>query len=161
MATGLTVDQKNILEVCARIEDTAAKTYHLLAEAHRNIAPLAALWRKTAAEEENHARQFRMNPRLLDDMVGDVRIDGDRARLALEEVEILAALAETEPPAPAEALRMAIAAEEQFAEFHMSTAAVFKEERHKRLFQAMMAADHGHVEELMAALKRLTDVISL
>ena len=36
MATGLTVDQKNILEVCARIEDTAAKTYHLLAEAHRN-----------------------------------------------------------------------------------------------------------------------------
>ena len=133
MATGLTVDQKNILEVCARIEDTAAKTYHLLAEAHRNIAPLAALWRKTAAEEENHARQFRMNPRLLDDMVRNFTGFGLYDRQVVE----------------------------QFAEFHMSTAAVFKEERHKRLFQAMMAADHGHVEELMAALKRLTDVISL
>lgn len=162
MTTGLTIDQKNVLDVCARIEDTAAQTYHDLATAHRNIPRLAALWDKTANEEENHARQFRLSTQLLDEMIDDIRIDGDRARRALEEMEILAGLVASDPPGPVDALRMAISAEEQFADFHMSTAAVFKDGSHKRLFEAMMAADRGHVEELSKELARLTgEVIPL
>jgi len=159
MATGLTIDQKNVLEICARIEDTAAKAYHALAAAHKNNTRLAALWRKTAGEEENHALQFRVNPRLLDDMVTDVRIDTNRARLALKEIETLADLAATDSPDPVEALRMAITAEINFADFHMDTAAVFKDAAFKRLFQAMMAADRGHIEDLQAELSRLTGAV--
>lgn len=155
MAIGLIIDQKNVLDVCARIEDTAAQACHALAKAHRNIPRLAALWVKTAYEEENHARQFRMNPRTLDEMIDEVRIDADRARHALEDVEILAGLAASEPPGPVAALRMAISAEEQFADFHMITAAAFKNEAYKRLFRAMMDADRGHVEELSKELALL------
>lgn len=156
MATGLNVDKKDILDICARIEDTAARTYHLLANAHRDIPRLALLWVKTAHEEENHARQFRMNPRLIDQMVSDLRIDVDQAQQALEEMKVLEDLAATTPPGPVDALLMAIVAEGRFAEFHMSAAAVFNDGSHKRLFQSMMAADRGHIDELSHELKRLS-----
>jgi rubrerythrin len=58
-------------------------------------------------------------------------------------------------PSIREALVTAIDLEAAMDRVHAHHAMVFADPRCKRMFQAMMAADSGHVVELRAALHRL------
>ena len=154
MSQSILGDQAAVFEVCAEIEEAAAEIYRCFQRAHADSPSLAAIWEKTAQEEDNHARQFRMTPRVLDSMVAEVVVDLDDARQALALARKLLSSARAAPPEPAAALRLAIQMEQRFADFHMSQAAVFKSPSHAKLFSAMMAADRGHAEQLQREYQR-------
>ena len=51
-------DVEHLLEVCRRIEFTLASLYRFLSNLYGDIPDIAAVFLKTANEEENHALQF-------------------------------------------------------------------------------------------------------
>jgi rubrerythrin len=148
-------DQR-LLELCEQIELLAGQAYRKLAELHASDRELAALWTKTASEEDNHAAQFRVSAAMLAGMVDYVRVTSVDAVAAIDRLQAFLTLCAASPPSPIEALSEMIALEESLASFHLDNAAAFVRPEHRKLFQAMMNADRGHVEALRAALVRRT-----
>ena len=148
-------DTRNLLDLCYRIEMKAAEFYRALARAHAAHPKMVALWTKTAAEEDNHALQFKLSPRALEAMVERVTTDEADAQQALRLGEtLLEDLLHSTPPV-AEALRTAIQLETYLARFHMNNAVTFKNDLYRKLFDSMMRADQKHLESLQAALDEL------
>jgi len=132
-----------------------AGLYEELASLHDYDPVLAALWRKTAREEMNHAAQFLLLIETMPDMVSATLIDPsplDRVRRSIENVVEEYRL---RPPSVREALVAAIDFEESMSALHADQILVFTTPQCKRLLQAMMAADRGHVAALREALSKL------
>jgi rubrerythrin len=144
-------DQK-LLELCEQIELLAGQAYRKLAALHAADTALAALWTKTAYEEDNHAAQFRVSAAMLAGMVDHVRVTSGDALAAVAKLRTFLLRCTSNPPSPSEALSEMIALEESLASFHLDNAAAFVRPEHRKLFEAMMKADRGHVEALRAAL---------
>jgi len=144
-----------ILELCRAIELAHAQWYRTLAEIHSAEPSLAALWRKTADEEEGHAAQFQL---AIAGAAGVVRVKGDAESLK----RVLRALEQDTQrlwerrPSALEALTTAIRMEELMAQVHLDQSAEFGQDSYRRLFRAMMASDHGHVDSLRTALAERT-----
>jgi rubrerythrin len=116
---------------------------------------VATLWRKTAREELNHAAQFTLAIETMSDLIETAVVSAttlDRVRLAIENTSEEYALTQ---PSAREALVAAIDFEEAMASLHGDQILVFRDPRGAHLFQAMMAADRGHVAALRAALTGL------
>jgi rubrerythrin len=148
-------DVTSLLDLCYRIEMTAAEVYRALARAHAAHPQLAALWSRTAGEEDNHALQFKLAPRTLEHMVAGAQVDEARARQALALVEDLLAEVRRGVASPAECLRTAIGFEDYLGQFHMNQAVSFTSDLYRKMFDAMMKADQAHVESLREALREL------
>lgn len=156
MPDGVTQEVVRVLVACRAIELATAGLYTELAALHAQNPTIARLWKKTAREEMNHAAQFTLLFEVMASEVLAACVDVstlDRLRRAIENAIEECALS---PPTIREALVAAIDFEEWMNRFHADTVLLFKEPQGKRLFQAMMAADSGHVGELRAALVRLT-----
>jgi rubrerythrin len=144
-----------VLSACRSVELAMAGLYEALAELHDHDPPMARLWRKTAGEELNHAAQFSLLLESMPDAVVGTTVDSrtlDSLRLAIE-----ATIEEyhLRSPTAREALVAAIDFEETMDRTHAHQALIFTAPRTKQLFQAMMAADRGHVAKLRAALTKL------
>jgi rubrerythrin len=117
---------------------------------------VAELWQKTGDEELNHAAQFTLAMETLSDEITAVSVKAstlDRVRVAVEErIEAY----RRRRPSVREALLAAINLEEASQAFHADQILTFRGTKTKRLFRAMMAADHGHLESLRAALATLS-----
>ena len=150
------IQKKDLLDTCVTLEEAAAAFYRALAKAHAHAPALVKIWEKTAAEEDRHAFTFRMSPPFVEEMIADVCVSGDEVSTALKVMEQLRDLAQHAPPDPVTALRIAIKAEHALARFHMHQAAAFTDEKYRRMFEAMMAADKGHIDELQRAHRRLS-----
>ena len=149
-------DIQQTLELCEQIEHYNAKIYNHFAKVFADSPDMAALWHKTALEEENHALQFTLALKLRNlKVVEDVAMDRTKADTFLAHVKAVydGVLAGT--PSKFYALVTALNLEEKLAEFHANAVAVFVDESYRNLFTAMMKADKGHIETLQRAYNKL------
>jgi rubrerythrin len=155
MAVDGTYEVRRVLLACRGVELAVAGLYHQLAEQHQSVPSVATLWRKTAREELNHAAQFTLAIETMSDLIETAVVSAtrlNRVRLAIENTSEEYALTK---PTVREALVAAIDFEEDMAALHGDQILVFRDPRGARLFQAMMAADRGHVAALRAAVTNL------
>ena len=145
---------EHLLERCHRVETAMAATYWFLAELHNGTPEMAALWRKTAGEEENHARQFEFALK-FPNLIADRLVKAEDVDRLLEEALGLDATVRADKPLAADALRRCIALERRLADYHMSSIGIFHDPQMRKVFEAMMAADREHVQALVEALDRL------
>lgn len=151
----MTLRDVKILEVCRKVEQATGRLYQLLARLHGDDAGMAALWAKTAREEENHARQVEMVMRRRSQMAVVVRADPGKAEKALALVESAIAASTVSTPSTRQALEEAITLENVLMQFHADYAVEFTDAADQNLFRSMMAADRDHVGALQAALEGL------
>jgi rubrerythrin len=144
-----------VLETCTQVEEGAGRLYRLLAEAHKGSPELAALWEKTAREEDNHSQQIGMVIRKRDQMAAQVQVELARAEKAFDLIQDVIAHVQANAPAPRQALEDAIMLEKTLMAFHADYAVRFAEPMWEQLFKAMMAADRDHVGALESALASL------
>jgi rubrerythrin len=148
-------DVLSVLENCRSLELAMADFYGRLASLHVGSPTMAKLWRKTSFEENNHASQFTFAIESWRDIIHAVVVDMsvvDRTKYA---IELLYKECDLRQPTPEEALKAAIAFEEQMTWVHMDKLAVFTDDGHRSLFQAMLAADRNHIGSMQAALRSL------
>ncbi|NMC74758.1 MAG: hypothetical protein GYA56_10455 [Geobacteraceae bacterium] len=145
-------DIVTILHRCADIEIAMADMYDFFSAAYRDNRDIARLFRKTAAEERNHEYQIRLAIRTCASSIEEMKVPLEEverhltfARTTLEKVR------ETVPDI-GDALKISVHTETILSRFHLDTAARFTDESCARLFQAMMAADEGHITSLEKAL---------
>jgi rubrerythrin len=149
---GMSVEVLKILEICRDIEVTCSELYHYFEEIFSNTPNISLLWRKTALEEENHANQFVLALKLRrQGVVQSVNLDVSTAEEILSRIKQMNGEVRVKKPSIADALLLAIELEEDLSEYHLSTIALFEEESHKKLFEAMMKNDHDHVADLKRA----------
>ncbi len=145
--------QARVLDTCHKLELTMAKLYYLLARQHAELAPVQALWVKTAREEDNHAQQFALLLR-RGRTRPPARVDAEKAKAALAALEAVLTAFEAKAPSVHEALESAVMLERALAQFHADYAVAFANEDERKLFRSMMAADEDHVVALEAMLTR-------
>lgn len=145
----------NLLHRCQQVEAAMAKLYEQLALAHTHDREMATLWLKTAKEEENHGLQFQLALNLRNESVIDLRVEATRVEQVLSNVRAYLDEVRRHPPTVEEALEKTVAMEEAMVDLHMNSVARFDNERHRKLFAAMMASDKAHVESLRSALVRV------
>jgi rubrerythrin len=148
-------DLLRVLAACGAIERAMAGLYDTLAEVHAHEPAIARLWRKTAREEDNHAAQFSL---LLDGMreaVLTAALDARALDQLRQAVENTVEEFRLRAPSVREALVAAIDFEETMDRLHAHQSLTFVDQRCRRMFEAMMAADRGHVARLRLALRRL------
>jgi rubrerythrin len=148
-------DVEHLLEVCRRIEFTLASLYRFLSNLYGDIPDIAAVFLKTANEEENHALQFVHALKLPNVIEHPTAAAGSEDYLLRDVLDLDAKVRRTPPP-PVDALRTAVDLERRLAGYHMDTIGVFRQPRLQEMFKAMMAADKDHVETLTAALAKLS-----
>lgn len=144
-----------VLDECRKVEEGAARFYHLLAELHADRTELAELWSKTAREEENHAQQVALVRRRHAQIALAIRVDHDKTVQALKLIDATMAEFRDRTPMPRRALLEAILMEEFLSRFHAEYAIEFHDPNDKKLFQSMMAADQDHIGALQRALDAL------
>lgn len=145
-----------VLEICRDIESVNAQLYDYFAEIFSEDQEISELWRKTAREEENHARQFVLALKMRrEQMVDTLYVDGSTAENTLSLVRAIYEEVRISRPTLIDALKSAITLEANLGKFHMTTVGHFVEESHKKLFSAMMKADKRHVEALKECYQRL------
>jgi len=145
-----------VLEICRDIELASGELYRYFAEIFSGHEAMAALWRKTATEEDNHAMQFVLAIKMRKETIIDtLSLDISRAENTLKVVKSLTDLVRKNKPSMHEALQAAIKMEKGLVGFHMATVAHFVHESHKKLFTAMMKADNEHIEALEKFYQRL------
>lgn len=151
----LPLDQIRFLDMCADLEHKFAELYRHFALLHADDIELSFLWNQTAKEEEEHARQFDLASRLKGVGMKCLAFNTNEAMafiliMAEQAVQLLAS-----SPSPEDALKLAIAFEEDMEKFHMSSIVLFEEPSLKKLFDAMRDNDQGHVNMLQIARKNL------
>ena len=144
----------NVLQGCHDLELLAARIYQRFEDAHKGTPDIAALWHKTAAEEESHAQQIALAMRMRKDLVVGTKADRTKVFEILAFARSVLIEVTAKPPSIAEALRKAIELETRFQTFHLDEVAVFADEGQRALFRAMQAADKAHVGALKKALAR-------
>lgn len=144
----MAADIRELLDVCEQLETRVAELYHYFAELYADMPELAALWRKTASEEENHMLQFRLAYRLESIVSLQPLVEVAAVRTTVEKVTELIAKVRSTPPDWQGALRLAIDMEDKLVSLHATTAMSFAEASMNALFTSMMAHDQQHVQAL-------------
>lgn len=142
-------DLDSMLQICRDIELYCAKIYHLYAEGYAADHDLGNLWVKTAAEEENHARQFEMAKNLRrEGIIVSMDLDKVQGIQVLNMVKSIHDQVIVRLPSPMDALRSSIRLEKKLSSFHLQGIAVFQDESIKKMFTAMMLADDQHLQRI-------------
>lgn len=154
--SGLSMEKSFILDQCAQIESKCAEVYRHFAAIHADAAELAALWQKTADEEEDHAQAFRMLGRMKGEGVGGVHADSTGVAAALRKLESLIELLKMSTVPPMEALKLALRMEAYLSQFHVNVVAVCDDAEMQKLLNAMMNNDLEHTEALEKTLEKFS-----
>lgn len=149
----LPLNQIRFLDICAELELKFAKLYYHFAEIHAENTELALLWRKTAREEEDHARQFHLASRLKGLGMQSLTADMNQAVIHMQETAEIIVQLLASSPSPEAALLLAVEFEERMDKYHMSSVVLFSDPQLKKLFEAMMKNDQEHVSMLQDAQK--------
>ncbi len=141
-----------VLELCRDVELYTSEMYNFFAELFKNDHTAAALWKKTAQEEDAHANQFALAISMRKDgLIETVNIDLFKAETTLNLVKSIYDSVRKNPPTLIDTLRSAIKLENKLADFHMESVANFTDPSFKEMFSAMMKADKDHVRALQEA----------
>jgi len=153
----MTVEALRILDACRDIELLNEQLYRYFAVLFSENKRLAALWKKTANEEANHAQQFELAIRLKNDILEFVAIDSWVVATAFKLVRTLIESVKQSPPSAADALQLAVTLEKRLAKLHLECIAGFTDESHRILFRAMMESDDRHRESLLEAQRKYSN----
>lgn len=147
-----TANTMMMLDACEDVEKVGADIYHFLADHFHENAPIARLWRKTALEEENHARQVMLAKKMMKNIVW-ISTDTWR-KIFSAQVQIHGIFDRIQESAPSlkEALLFAIDMEAKMDFIHMQNSILMEDKAGNDLFVAMMKADQGHAARLKEAL---------
>lgn len=156
----MALDSRELFESCALLEEKISQLYYLFAGLYADIPELAALWIKTAEEEENHMRQFELAVRLARSAALSHSIDPGVVGQALDMVTKVTDKVRQSPPSWQGALKLAVDLEEKLARFHMDSAAVYVDDSINNLFKSMMSCDEQHVQSLRNYLERTAGTAS-
>lgn len=96
------------------------------------------LWRKTAREEEDHARQFHLASRLESLGMQSLTADMNQAVIHMQETAEIIVQLLASSPSPEAALLLAVEFEERMDKYHMSSVVLFYDPQLKKLFESMM-----------------------
>lgn len=152
----MTISEQILLEKCREIELLCKELYDYFAELYADDEDAVRLWSKTAAEEENHAAQFTMALRLINDLPCIILVDAARVESVILQFKGMIAKVKSAPPKLVDALGSSIKLEKYLAEFHLGCVAMFENDSYRKMFNAMMLSDNKHVESLQAAYDKLT-----
>jgi len=151
----LDIRTSKILDICYDIEETCASIYLYYAGVFEKIPEMHALWHKTAMEEFNHANAIRLAMGCRDMDCREKNRDLSRYENARTRVREVAAHVRKTPPTLEDALRSSILLEKKLNEFHVACVLDFEDSSAKKLFQALLDGDTGHVESLEDAYRNL------
>ena len=147
------------INTCAQIEEMAAKVYHEFSRNSHCDAELAAIWRKMARDEEDHAHQLRLVLRLsaneILDNINDKCPNPDELSTRLEQILKEARQGNQEL---LDMLKVAVVLEKEFRRVHVAAALVFKDQHLLKMFEMLAAADDVHVEDLQLYIKRYREL---
>ncbi len=144
-----------MLRACRALELAMADFYEGLASLHGDHPSMVRLWRKTAREEINHAAQFNLAIEAMSEVIARPRVAAEDVETIQRAIESMSEEYRHKPPSVTEALATAIDLETSMSDLHADRILVFTDPRCRLLFEAMMAADVGHVASLRAALAEL------
>jgi rubrerythrin len=144
-----------VLYRCRSVELAMSGLYETLADLHHRQPTMARLWRKTAREEANHASQFSLLIEAMTATVEGVEPDLHALENLRDAIEMTAEEFRLRSPSVREALVAVIDFEEAMDRIHAHQAVRFRDLRGRRMFEAMMAADSGHITRLRTALRGL------
>jgi rubrerythrin len=144
-----------VLVACRALELAMADFYEGLADVHSHVPSMVRLWKKTAREEANHAAQFNLALEAMTEVIARPLVAPAELETIQKAIESMAEEHRRRPPSVHEALTTAIELETSMSDLHADRILVFTDPRCRLLFQAMMAADAGHVASLRAALAEL------
>lgn len=137
-----------VLEVCCRIEEKCAALYRNFARAFANDPDLAALWNKTAREEDGHARNFRTAICQKGKAIGS-NGNLDLRLVAIEQkIDDFITRISQLTPTITDALLFALYLEQNLSEYYLETAVAFDDPEIATLFKTMKDKDLDHVEML-------------
>jgi rubrerythrin len=154
----MTISEQILLEKCREIELLCKKLYDYFAEIHTDNEDAARLWRKTAMEEQNHADQFTLALKLRKNLTCIVLVGSEKVEFVIHQLASVFAKVQATPPSFAEALKSSIRLEKYLAEFHLGCVTKFEDDSYRKMFNAMMLSDQGHISSLQAAYDCLTGV---
>lgn len=140
------------LDSCAAIENLVGQIYTIFMEQQATSPQLAALWRKTVSEEQNHEQQFLLAKRLSSSINTKPEVFTKRLEKLTEDINSCKVQIEATRLSPVESLRLAIKIEENLAEFHLNHVRLFYDESLNMLFESMMLSDNEHIEALKKEL---------
>ncbi len=152
----MTISEQILLEKCREIELLCKELYDYFAGLYSDNEDAVRLWSKTASEEANHAAQFTMALRLINDLPCIILVDATRVESVILQFKGLIAKIKSAPPKLVDALGSSIKLEKYLAEFHLGCVAMFEDDSYRKMFNAMMSSDKEHVESLQAAYDKLT-----
>lgn len=141
------------LDTCSEVETITAEMYYFFAAHFSAERELSQLWKKTAMEEENHARRVGLAKKMIES-ISWVNLDAWRsAYLARKLIRQIATAVQKSPPSATDALTLALHCEKRMHHLHMQNAILLKENAGNSMFKAMLQEDRGHIVMLEAALK--------
>lgn len=151
----LTAEEERFLNLCIKTEEVCAELYRHFERRSKESPCLASVWRKTACEEENHARMFRRAARLKG--VGFSGLAPDYARLETILERVAGYLAQEGPQqfTPRDALCFALQLEQDLSEYHAEKVLQFNDGKLAETFLSLMKSDQEHVETLRKMLRQL------
>ena len=149
MSNDDTTTKMSFLEVCMGIEGLCADIYHQYSKIYEDIPEAFRLWKKTALEEENHQHQFKLALRLLGEAEFEISDENfDQAYAIQNKLLKIRTYLKDNKPELSTAVSQAVEMEGDLANLHVHTSLHYKDESVQKLFKALSAADHDHVEAL-------------
>jgi hypothetical protein len=145
--------QTSLNQYSCRIELAMSRLYQVLALAHKSTPTIAALWNKTAREEQQQAAQYRLAIGHAHAMLTGIYLDFEQVNQALLTIEALTERFRAHPPEIEDALRRTVELEDKLRHLHLDVSGQFRNSSHRRLFRAMTAADQEHIDSLKLALQ--------
>ncbi len=157
----MTISEQILLEKCREVEMLCKELYDYFADLHSDNEDAVHLWRKTAAEEQNHADQFTLVLKLRKGIACLVAVDSSKLDSILSQMRIVLTKVKAHPPTFQDALSSSIKLEKFLAEFHLGCVVEFEDNSYKKLFNAMMSSDQEHIASMQAAYDKLNGVQDL
>ncbi len=143
------------LTLCYQLEISMSELYKIFAEKFSNDAEIKNLFIKTSNEEINHANQFKFAVNIAMRTKIECTSDIEEIKEKIAEVKEAIDFANNFEYNIKDALRLSLKFETELGEYHTTKIIKFSEdEQLSNLFDAMMKADRGHIEQLK---KKLND----
>lgn len=148
----MTISEQILLEKCRKIEMYCAELYQYFTGLFSDNEQAAALFSKTALEEEGHAEQFTFALKLKKQLPCMVVADIKRVDSIVSQLQEVISRVKVSPPTLVSALTSSIKLEKHLYEFHVHMVVMFENQQNMKMFQAMMNHDQDHIGSLQAYL---------
>lgn len=147
---------QDVLEICQNIKLKCAELHHYYAELFKDDRDSLLLWKRTAMEEENNAKEFALIAKLRrQNVIHSLRVDLVDAEIALIYLQTLLDRTKENPPSPEEALRTSIKLEEKLSPFQLNNIVEFTDPSFQQLFAVVVKADQDRITIFRKAYDQL------